>query len=101
NSFPDVTEGEDTQFVWADHSAGVLALPDPSIYLATVHPQNTSPKRTSDSRWRAFPKEQLRAILGGDWFFYEQWGILGQPPDPNGAIPRPLGSSPGSQPILA
>src|SRR4029077_12348333 len=101
NPFPDVTEGEDTQFVWADRSAGVLALPDHSFYMATVHPQNTSPKRTGDSRCRTFPKEQLRAVLGPDWSFYEQWGILGQPPEPDEAIPMSLASSPSGQPSLS
>jgi len=71
--FPDVTEGEDTRFVWSDRGSRVLQLDDPSIYAATVHSLNTSPKRTSDSRWRSWPIDAIRELLSEDWQFYKDW----------------------------
>jgi glycosyltransferase involved in cell wall biosynthesis/GT2 family glycosyltransferase len=79
NPFPDVSEGEDTRFIWADHRAGVCLLPDSSFYVATVHQRNTSPKHTGDSRWRTLPVASIRELLKEDWLFYERWGKLGLP----------------------
>jgi glycosyltransferase involved in cell wall biosynthesis len=75
--FPDVTEGEDTRFVWSDRGSRVLQLDDPSIYAATVHSLNTSPKRTSDSRWRSWPIDAIRELLSEDWQFYKDWAERG------------------------
>jgi glycosyltransferase involved in cell wall biosynthesis len=75
--FPDVAEGEDTRFVWADRASRILALDDPRIYAATVHPQNTSPKHTSDSRWHLCPIDTIREMLGEDWPFYTNWAAKG------------------------
>ena len=50
--FADVNEGEDTRFVWNLRDARLLALDDPTFYVATVHDGNTSRKRTSDRRYQ-------------------------------------------------
>jgi glycosyltransferase involved in cell wall biosynthesis len=65
--FQDVNEGEDTRFVWAVPRGAVTALPDKRFYVATVHDANTSPKRTTDSRWQSRPPEEVRLILGDAW----------------------------------
>jgi glycosyltransferase involved in cell wall biosynthesis len=95
NRFPDVSEGEDTRFVWADRSAGVCVLTDSSFYVATVHPRNTSPKRTGDSRWRTLPVAKIRELLNSDWPFYERWGAIGFPADrcEHVDLAPPLGAS--------
>jgi glycosyltransferase involved in cell wall biosynthesis len=69
--FPDLNVGEDTRFVWSTPATRLLALPDQTFYVALVHPGNTSPKRTSDQRWRPYPAGEMRALLGADWKFYQ------------------------------
>jgi glycosyltransferase involved in cell wall biosynthesis len=61
--FPDVNEGEDTRFVWGARGAKLMALDDPSFYVATVHPCNTSRKRTSERRYRPCPPEVVDRIM--------------------------------------
>jgi ADP-heptose:LPS heptosyltransferase len=75
--FPDVTEGEDTRFVWSNPTSSVLATNDPSLYVATVHERNTSAKHTSDSRWRTCSIPSIRSLLDRDWPFYSDWGPRG------------------------
>jgi len=52
-------------------SRHVLALAQHTFYVATVHPQNTSPKRTDSFGWHPFPLEEIRRLLHEDWSFYE------------------------------
>ena len=63
--FPEVTAGEDTRFLWSGRPR-VLALPDPGIYVATIHPANTSPKRPHGSRWQAVDPAMLAALMAGE-----------------------------------
>ena len=60
--FPDVRQGEDTQFVWADRSVEVVALDRIDLYVATIHAANTSAKRTSGHRWSSVPVAVIRAV---------------------------------------
>lgn len=83
--FPDVSEGEDTRFAWADRASRILPLNDPSIYVATVHPRNTSPKHISDSRWHSCSVDSIRELLGEDWPFYMNWASLGVEEATNGS----------------
>jgi glycosyltransferase involved in cell wall biosynthesis len=62
--FPDVRHGEDTQFVWARRSLRVHAVDRGDLYVAIIHPGNTSVKRTSGRRWSAVPRDELLSILG-------------------------------------
>jgi glycosyltransferase involved in cell wall biosynthesis len=61
--FADVNEGEDTRFVWALRGARLLALDDPTFYVATVHPGNTSRKRTAERRYQPCPAETVERIM--------------------------------------
>jgi glycosyltransferase involved in cell wall biosynthesis len=61
--FPDVNEGEDTRFVWALRGVKLLALDDPKFYVATVHPGNTSRKRTAQLRYRPCPISTIDDIM--------------------------------------
>jgi glycosyltransferase involved in cell wall biosynthesis len=62
--FADVRQGEDTQFVWSQRSLAVHAIDRRDLYVATIHPGNTSVKRTSGRRWSAVPVAELEAVLG-------------------------------------
>lgn len=70
NPFPELDVGEDNRFVWSRPVKRLLALPDNSFYVAMIHDGNTSPKRTSGSRWQPHPVAPLRKMLGRDWPVY-------------------------------
>lgn len=84
--FPAVAEGEDTRFAWADRASTILPLCDPSIDVPTVYPRNTSPKQTSDARWRSCPVPAIRDLPGEDWPFYLNWVSLGVQDATHGAV---------------
>ena len=71
--FPNLNDGEDTRFVWSLPETAILALADHTFYAATVHRNNTSPKRTNDPRWLPRPIDQIQSMLGHDLHFYETW----------------------------
>ena len=62
--FPDVRQGEDTQFVWSRRSLSVHALERRDLYVATIHGGNTSAKRTSGRRWSPVSAADLEAVFG-------------------------------------
>jgi glycosyltransferase involved in cell wall biosynthesis len=70
NPFAKVNIGEDTRFVWNDHTGKVLALEDNSFYVAMIHKRNSSPKRTSSARYCPHSVAEIRRILGEDREFY-------------------------------
>jgi hypothetical protein len=74
--FPDMNEGADTVFVWNLNDTNIVALPDHSFYVATVHADNTSRKRTEGPGWRTRSTEEIRRLLDDtDWLFYEKVGL--------------------------
>jgi len=62
--FPEINEGEDTLFVWAVSERQMLALRNPNIFVATIHPQNTSPKKTATPGWSRVSLEEVERLLG-------------------------------------
>ena len=70
--FPDASHGIDVRYLWQGRAKRVGVLPDPSFYVGIVHPANTSPKRTGDAWWSAYPIEEIAALMGDDWSFYER-----------------------------
>jgi|GEM_PF-912485 len=74
NHFPDLDVGEDNHFVWSGAARRLLALPDNTFYVATIHDGNTSPKRTHGIRWQRHPVEPLRKMLGSEWEAYAGGG---------------------------
>lgn len=89
--FPDLRAGEDTRFVWSRAVRRAIAIPDPSFYVALIHPGNTSPKRTRGKQWRTRPASRIREIMGEDWEFYARMG-------PAGAVASARPSSPAGTP---
>jgi hypothetical protein len=73
--FRDMNEGADTVYVWNLAGARVFALHNHNFYVATVHPHNTSRKRTESSGWRALPSPQVRSLFHDeDRSFYGSLG---------------------------
>ena len=60
--FPDINEGEDTRFVWNLRGVAILALEDPTFYVASIHRGNTSRKRTAERRYRPCPLQVIDDI---------------------------------------
>jgi len=67
--FPDMQVGSDTQFIFSQPLQRASFLPDYEIYVAMVHPGNTSPKTCGGQCWEAWPGD-VRRIMGGDLDFY-------------------------------
>lgn len=62
--FPEIRLGEDTRFVWADAKARVHPLADSRFLVALIHGQNTSRKRTADSRYQPRDIAEIERLLG-------------------------------------
>ena len=74
NRFTRVQAGEDTRFVWNPRVGAPLVLPDHRFFVGVVHDGNTSHKRTGGAYWHSRPLAEIRALLGGDFAFYEnEW----------------------------
>ena len=73
HQFPDMNEGADTVYVWSLDGAEVFALDDHRFFVATMHANNTSPKRTNTAGWQPRSSLDIRAVVDDDgWSFYEQ-----------------------------
>ena len=68
--FPDIQVGEDTRFIWSCGTHRVAALDSLELYVALIHPGNTSPKYCHTSYWRRWDGD-LKALLGTDWLYYQ------------------------------
>jgi O-antigen biosynthesis protein len=79
NRFADIDVGEDTRFVQARLARRLASLPDPTFFVATIHPNNVSPKRPRGARWRPLAVGEVEALLGQDLDFYSQLRRAAQP----------------------
>ena len=71
NRFAHIPVGEDTRFVWNPRIGSPLVLPDHRFFVGVVHGANTSRKLTTGSNWRSRPLDEVRAVLGEDFAFYD------------------------------
>jgi GT2 family glycosyltransferase len=67
--FPDLQMGSDTAFVSMQSLDRAATIEDCELYVAMIHPDNTSPK-CIQSNWQPWPHD-LRAVLGEDAAFYD------------------------------
>jgi hypothetical protein len=65
--FPDTSFGIDTSYLWQGQPKRVGVLPDPSFYVALVHPGNTSRKNVHDAWWHPRPIEEIASLMGPEW----------------------------------
>jgi glycosyltransferase involved in cell wall biosynthesis len=79
NAFVDVDRGEDSRFLWSGGAKRVHTHANERFYVGIVHPGNTSPKRTSDSRWQPHDVDDVERLLGDDAPFYARSGWAAQP----------------------
>ena len=64
--FPDMNEGADTTYIWNLDGSQVLPLENHRFFVATVHPGNTSPKRTHTCGWQPRPSSDILSFLDDD-----------------------------------
>jgi glycosyltransferase involved in cell wall biosynthesis len=64
--FQEINEGEDTLFVWSLSERQMLPLHNPNFFVATIHPRNTSPKRTGAPGWNRVSQQEIARLLGND-----------------------------------
>ena len=72
--FPEISNGEDTRFVWGKGNHHLLALPETSFYVALIHRGNTSAKRPRSNRWTAVTPGKIQEIMGPDFPQYDRNG---------------------------
>jgi glycosyltransferase involved in cell wall biosynthesis len=63
NPFPEICDGEDTHFIWSDHSKRVLALEDSTFYVALIHSETTRHKRKANLLWHPHTTEEIQKII--------------------------------------
>ena len=68
--FPDLSIGEDTEFVRAQPAGSLLPLADSGWYLGIIHGGNTAPKLLTDARFRPVPSQEATERLGEDRAYY-------------------------------
>jgi len=77
--FADVQIGEDSRFVWSNGGRSIRDLNDPSLCVATVHPENVSRKDLNGSYWHSRSRDLLAALLGDEVYFYfraREWPLV-------------------------
>jgi glycosyltransferase involved in cell wall biosynthesis len=62
--FADVQVAEDARFIWSASDSSVQDLKDPTLCVATIHRDNTSPKMTSGAYWTACSMEEIHKLTG-------------------------------------
>jgi len=62
NRFPDIQVGEDTQFVRRGGNS-IADLKDPSLCVASIHKNNSSPRRARGAFWSRQPVERVVALM--------------------------------------
>jgi hypothetical protein len=70
HKFPEIQIGEDSRFVWGSAGNAIHDLAEPSLCVATVHPNNTSRKEVGGSCWHPQSTEVVRLLLKDDLHFY-------------------------------
>jgi glycosyltransferase involved in cell wall biosynthesis len=64
--FPNVQVASDTRFIFSRDLKSYRVLPEIRFYVAVIHGNNTSPKKTGDSLWHPVRKDILDEIMGSD-----------------------------------
>ncbi len=70
NPFPEVNDGEDTQFIKKIDASDVLNLERYDFYVGRIHPNNTSKKNINQTLWFDLPMNTIESVIGDD---FEAW----------------------------
>ena len=77
--FADIQVGEDSRFVWSNRGRSIRDLADPSLCVATIHPENVSRKDLHGSYWHSLSRDLLATLLGDEIYFYfraREWPLV-------------------------
>jgi glycosyltransferase involved in cell wall biosynthesis len=72
--FPASQVGSDTKFVWRHDLRRAAVVDDLGIYVALIHPGNTSPKHPTGAYWSSWPGRIEEVIGRDDLPFYQAFG---------------------------
>jgi glycosyltransferase involved in cell wall biosynthesis len=61
--FQDISVGEDNAFVWSSQAKRIAVNARHDLYLSIIHDRNTSPKVTTDRRWRPVKPQLVEQML--------------------------------------
>ena len=61
----DVDDGEDTRWVWALRDRKIVALDDPTFYVARIHSHNTKTRPTERPPFTLCPPETVEHVIRG------------------------------------
>jgi glycosyltransferase involved in cell wall biosynthesis/SAM-dependent methyltransferase len=66
--FPDINLGEDTYFIWAGPPERMTCMADSDFHVGIIHGANASPKDTVGLYWQPRSIDEIRRLLGDDFF---------------------------------
>jgi glycosyltransferase involved in cell wall biosynthesis len=61
--FPDVNDGEDTRWVWSLRDRKVVALDDPTFYVARIHAGNTATRSTEQAPFAPCDAATVESVM--------------------------------------
>ncbi len=62
--FPDIQVASDTEFIFSRTLKAFCVLKDSGFYVASVHPNNTSQKKTANKLWHPVEPDLLKQVTG-------------------------------------
>jgi hypothetical protein len=81
--FPNMQVASDTQFIFSRELKSYCILKDNNFYIALIHPNNTSPKKTANKFWNPVEPELLKQITGKEGLKFMQLHQEGSKPEIN------------------
>ncbi len=72
NMFEDIDIGEDSRFVWSNTPKNLVSHDFINGYVAVIHRNNTSPKRTNSMNWKEINVKLVEELLDRDKMFYKE-----------------------------
>lgn len=80
--FPDMQVASDTHFIFSRELRSFKVLSDNRFYVAAIHRNNTSPKKTANHFWHPVQPEVLKDIIGDDGLTLFKIKETNQKPEP-------------------
>ncbi|GAB4373096.1 MAG: hypothetical protein Kow0042_16810 [Calditrichia bacterium] len=73
--FPSTSRGEDTFFLQKLQHLRFASFNNDKIYIAIIHPGNTSPKSLGSPTWMPWPHDDFFQLVGQDGDFYRKLAL--------------------------
>jgi hypothetical protein len=70
--FPDTPRGAETRFIWESHPKRLATLQNERFYVSILHAGNIGFRRIRPPYWHPIPTDEIKAVIGDDWPFYQE-----------------------------